>query len=142
MKPRQSLQLRSIFLLRCPHCATSSLLKPGSWFEFQEGCELCSYRYERESGYFLGAPWMISYPLVGMVCLLLSISLFSWITPRFGMLGLSGLVALAAIISGLFFYPYARAIWMFGDHLFNPLEDRECTYRLAAPAYPRSHEPE
>lgn len=125
MSQNQKPQFRSLPLLRCPYCVKSPLLKAGSWFEFQEGCPICRYAYERESGYFIGAPWMISYPLIGAICLVTAIYFYPLLAPRYGTLGLSTLIAAVAAVCGLLFYPYARAIWMFGDHVLNPLQESE-----------------
>lgn len=121
-------QLAGIFLLRCPYCLQSSLRKPGSWFEFAEGCPVCHYRYDREAGYFWGAPWMINYPLVGIICLIGAVYLYPRVGPSIGMLGLAALLSGLAIVSALFLYPYARAIWLVGDHWLHPLSPNEIDY--------------
>ena len=125
---QESPRIRGIFRLRCPYCLETHLLQPGSWFEFNEGCRRCGYRFEREEGYFLGAPWMISYPLIGAICLAVAVFTYPLLAPRFGMTGLAVLISITAIVTGLLFYPYARAIWMVGDHLLHPLNPEELTW--------------
>lgn len=124
-------RLAGIVLLRCPYCLESPLRKKGTWFEFEAGCPVCHYRYDREAGYFWGAPWMISYPLVGIVCLISAVFLYPRLGPEIGMLGLASLLAAIAVVSALVLYPFARAIWLVGDHWLHPLNPSELTYRSA-----------
>jgi uncharacterized protein (DUF983 family) len=114
---------RSIVTLRCPHCLQSRLRKENSWFDFKEGCKRCNYRYEREEGYFLGAPWMINYPLTSVISIAAGVYFY-----RYTEIHSSALAALLSVIAigvGAFFYPYARAIWMVGDHIIHPLQDKD-----------------
>ena len=127
---RQKPKCRGIVLLRCPYCLESPLRKSGSWFEFADGCSGCHYRYEREAGYFWGAPWMISYPLVGIITLFVTSIFWSSLHARFGMLGLASLISLVAVTTAIGLYPYARAIWMVGDHILHPLHKDEQTYEV------------
>ena len=122
-------KLRAIVLLRCPHCLQQPLRKPGSWFEFNEGCPTCGYRYEREEGYFVGAPWMISYPILGIPGLIAAIRLYPYFSQHYVMTIFGAILALGASVLGLAFYPFARAIWLVADHLFNPLEDSELHFK-------------
>ena len=114
------IKIRAICTLQCPYCLRRPLRKPGSWFQFEDGCPDCGYRYEREEGYFVGAPWMISYPLIGVLCLIFTVILYPIFAAQFGMLALALLLASGASILALLFYPFARAIWLVGDHLLHP----------------------
>ncbi len=122
-------KIRGIFLLRCPYCLESPLRKEGSWFEFAEGCPVCHYQYDREAGYFWGAPWMVSYPLVGIICLIAAVVLFPRVGPSIGMLGLATLLSVIAVATAVLLYPFARAIWMVGDHFLHPLSPNELKFR-------------
>ncbi len=131
MLPRP--KLRAVLMLRCPYCLKQPLLKQGSWFEFEEGCPDCGYRFEREEGYFVGAPWMISYPLLGIPGLILAIRFYPYFSQHYGMTAFGAVLALGACVLGLGLYPFARAIWLVGDHMINPLEASELHFKRKTP---------
>jgi hypothetical protein len=112
-------KLLPTLLLRCPHCGKESLRKKGSWFEFKEGCSICNYRYEREAGYFTGASWMINYTVISLAGVGMAWYLVA-ATPLRG-LWIASMISLFVIVFGLWFFPYGKAIWMYFDHLINPL---------------------
>ena len=109
--------------LRCPYCGESRLLKKKAWFEFEDGCRKCDFRYEREVGYFTGASWMINFPVTSVLAFGLVVALLQWSQLRS--------TALAAVISafvfgfGLTFFPLSQSIWLVVEHLFNPLKDED-----------------
>lgn len=109
--------------MRCPYCLQTPLRKPGSWFEFKDGCPRCNYRYEREDGYFSGAPWMVTYPILAVAVLSIVIGFSSDL--GLGSFKLMGAIALVAVMIGLGLYPFSRAIWMVLDHLLHPLQDKD-----------------
>ena len=54
--------------LRCVECGTRPIFTPllkirslRDYFTPLDGCPRCGYAYERETGYFLLAIWMINY---------------------------------------------------------------------------------
>lgn len=114
----------SILLLRCPHCMKEGLRKPGSWFEYRDGCEECGYKYEREQGYFTGAPWMVNYSFASLLCFYLYFK-FMEVFPEAHYMIQAVSIAIAGVLFSLFFYPFARAIWMFVDHLIHPLTEKD-----------------
>lgn len=122
-------------LLRCPRCGITPLRKQGSWFEFEEGCTRCGYRYEREPGYFWGAPWMINYPLVAVMTIVLTI-FYLRSDMHLNSLVLASIVSGVAIGMSLFLYPFARSLWMYGDHLFHPLNDKDAWDDFKGPSHP------
>ena len=123
LRPRSKPSLQAIWRLQCPYCLDSSLRKPGSWFEFQEGCPRCQYRYEREDGYFTGAPWMITYPIMGISMLVIVTSFAEKL--GIGSLKFISLIAGVFVVMSIGLYPYSRAIWMVFDHLIHPLQDKD-----------------
>lgn len=57
--------VKSIVSQKCPHCGESKVFEKNSWFKIphmKEKCDHCSYRFDREPGYFLGAMY-VSYGL-------------------------------------------------------------------------------
>lgn len=125
-KKQNSVKLRGVFTLRCPYCCETALQKKGSWFKFQEGCSKCQLLFEREEGYFLGAAWMINYPLIGVTLMLIGAGLFM-LFPEGTPMQYASALSVAAVVGGLLFFPFGRSIWMYFDHLLHPMteEDRE-----------------
>ena len=121
--PSGSPKLRAIFLLRCPYCLETKLRMGKSWFQFEKGCTTCDYRYERELGYFSGVPWMITYPIVGILMLLL-VSIF-YDAQSFNALKLASIISAVAVGGSVILYPFSRVIWLVGDHLINPLTEQD-----------------
>lgn len=118
-KPRLMAALR----LRCPYCSVAPLQAKGKWFEFGRGCETCDYRYEREVGYYVGSTWMVNYTVISCFGIVVAAAL------AFG-LQLSGLMiatwtSLSLILFGLFFFPFGNAIWLYADHVFHPLTEKD-----------------
>ena len=117
---KNKVYLSSLLFLRCPHCNKTPLLKNGSWFDFKKGCDICGYDYEREEGYFWGAPFMLNYPITGAI----GITSFVFLEPH---LRTYDVYFLAAIVSFIFcacallLFPFAKALWMFLDHLIHPI---------------------
>lgn len=110
--------------LRCVLCGKEPLLQQGKWFQFRKGCTVCSYRYEREEGYFSGAAWVIGYGFVGFS------ALFCGLTALFLLPGLSSyalltFTSIGSILAAVLFFPYSRSLWMFIDHYLHPLSSSE-----------------
>lgn len=118
--PKQKPFLRAVFLLRCPRCARYPLRRPRTWFQFNVGCQNCGYRYERESGYFWGAAWMINYPLVGIIAMI-SVAFMLQTNLKIRGLRLAAVVSLIVAVAALLLYPFARALWMYLDQRIHPL---------------------
>ena len=101
--------------LRCPRCGRGRLFR--SWFSMYPRCQWCELHYEREPGYFLGSIY-INY---GLTALLVTVGYFA--------LFFSGLVdpqqalwivAVGALIFPLWFFRYARSLWLGFDHFWDP----------------------
>src|SRR5258708_36292132 len=100
--------------LKCPRCGQSPMFV--GLFRMHERCANCELKYEREPGYFLGSIY-INY---GITALLLTVA---WITLRFGY-GIEsrwlvfGLAAFLVVFQ-IFFFRYARALWLALDCQFD-----------------------
>jgi uncharacterized protein (DUF983 family) len=107
--------LRRGLRLRCPRCGGGRLF--AGLFRMNSACPDCNLRYEREPGYFLGS----AYVNYGATALILTVSYmllrFVWgyehrtLTPP--------LVAFCVLFP-LFFFRYARALWLAMDCYFDP----------------------
>ena len=117
---RNKMYYTSLLLLRCPHCNKTPLLKEKSWFDFREGCELCDYKYERDEGYFWGAPFMLNYPITATI----GIIAYLFLEPSlrdYDVYYLSGILSVIICAAAMVLFPYAKALWMFLDHFVNPI---------------------
>jgi uncharacterized protein (DUF983 family) len=101
--------------LRCPRCGKSKLFR--GWFRMNAECSECHLRFEREPGYFLGSIY-INYGLTALLVTLLYFILFSSgrMTPQAAMWSVAGL----ALVFPLWFFRYARSLWLAFDHYWDP----------------------
>lgn len=88
-------------------------------FHMHETCETCHLRYEREPGYFLGSIY-VNYGLMALV------TTVTWIVLRFRFdfpaVPLLGTLVAFCVVFGLFFFRYARALWLAMDCCFASAE--------------------
>lgn len=106
--------------LRCVHCGQTPLLKKGSFLTFEDGCQTCNYKYEREAGYFSGASWMMNYTFAALMAMI-SGAYMVWKHSDAGDLVVAGVPALFGGTAAVLFIPWGRAFWIWFDHLFHPL---------------------
>jgi len=101
--------------LRCPRCGAATLF--GGPFSMYPDCVNCDLRFEREQGYFVGAIYLnyaatVIIMIAGYIVLdyffnlSLTMQLVVWIV--FG------------VCFPLFFFRYARSLWLSIDYLFDP----------------------
>lgn len=100
--------------LRCPRCGVGRLFV--GWFRMHERCPGCDLKYERAPGYFLGSSYLnygataltlvVAYPLlhfgVGWTNTELTFPLVAWV-----------------MVFPLFFFRYARSLWLGMDYHFD-----------------------
>lgn len=100
--------------LKCPRCGQSAMFT--GLFRMVERCAHCGLKYEREPGYFLGSIY-INY---GVTALLLTVG---WIVLRFRYeiesRWLAFGLATFLVVFQVFFFRYARALWLALDCLFD-----------------------
>jgi hypothetical protein len=99
------------------------LQKPGSWFQFAEGCSRCDYRFEREVGYYVGSTWMVNYTATAVFGIVLAAVLARY-SPWNG-LGIAAATSAGLVFFGMWFFPFGNAIWMTCDHFFHPLTEKD-----------------
>ena len=123
-RPLQKPNFLAAIRLRCPYCQKTRLLKPGTIFEFGEGCATCNYRFEREVGYFSGASWMITYA-VAAVLAMIGGGFMVWKYSDMGDFVVAGVPALLGGGGAMLFIPWGRALWLYIDHRFHPLTEAD-----------------
>jgi uncharacterized protein (DUF983 family) len=101
--------------LRCPRCGQRRLF--AGWFRMHEACPHCRLHYERAPGYFLGSTY-INYGVTVIAVMVVYFAL------HFGV-GWSN-TSLAAPLAGfcmlfpLYFFRYARSLWLAIDYYVDP----------------------
>jgi hypothetical protein len=106
--------------LHCPRCGGGKLFR--GLMRMNDACPQCRFRYQREPGYFLGSAY-INY---GVTALTLTIA---YVVLRFGRgysdAVIAGPLVAFCVLFPLFFFRYARALWLAMDCFLDPsvLED-------------------
>jgi len=118
--------------LRCPACGEAPIFR--GWFAMHDSCPACGRQFRRDAGYLLGS----IYFNYGVTALLFVVIFFA--TYFGGVLGDSQRLAVLSAFGILFpmwFFRYARALWIAFDEHWDPWPNEEEARRLAA----KSHEP-
>ncbi|MFO0899126.1 MAG: DUF983 domain-containing protein [Pirellulales bacterium] len=103
------------FRLRCPACGRGKLF--AGWFTMRPECEHCGLRFEREPGFFLGSIY-VNYGLTAVLVTAAYFGLFFTNTLTDPQRPWS-LVAFSVLFP-LWFFRYARSLWLGFDQLFDP----------------------
>jgi uncharacterized protein (DUF983 family) len=106
--------------LRCPRCGQGKPFK--NWFRMHPECETCHLKYEREPGYFLGSIYA-NYGLTAILVTIFYFALFfsGGVDPRVAL----WIVAGFALVFPLWFFRYARSLWMGFDHYWDPTPEEK-----------------
>ncbi len=101
--------------LRCPRCGTGRLF--AGPFTMNERCAACALLFEREPGYFIGAMY-INYAMTAG----LSIGGFLLLDAYTAMSVTAQIVLWGAfaVAFPLFFFRYARSLWLAVDYRISP----------------------
>ncbi len=113
--------LAGIIGLKCPECRTGKVF--ANWLlKMNPTCPVCSLKFEREPGYFLGAMYF-SYAMAIPPLTILTL-LQKWRDPERSM-------ASCIIVAAIVFLPlvipivrYSRVMWLYFDRFFDP-QDRQ-----------------
>jgi uncharacterized protein (DUF983 family) len=106
--------------LRCPVCGQGRLFR--NWITMHPACEHCGLKYERAPGYFLGSIYF-NYGVTTVIVVAAFLVLFftealSQQTTFFVLLAFS-------LLFPLWFFRYARSLWMAFDHYADPVSSGE-----------------
>ncbi len=106
--------------LRCPACGASPVFR--GWFEMHDRCPTCGRRFNRAPGYFLGSIFF-NY---GVTAVLVVVAYFSLYFSEL----LTGTPLLAAmtgfiVLFPLWFFRYARSLWIAVDEILDPWPNDE-----------------
>ena len=110
---------------RCGRCGAKGIFR--SYFQLEERCPRCGYKFEREEGFFTGV-YLINY---GITAILLVIEIFAFLIVAVASNGdvalwpwlLGG--AAIAVFTPLLVYPVAKSTWAAVDLAARPLDPVE-----------------
>ena len=109
-------------LLRCPVCGKGKVFQ--RWFKMYEQCPVCHFVYEREEGYFSGAPALnLVVSELLLTILVAPIAAIVGLNPGIPVLPILLLCAPLPIVVPLIFYRHTRTLWMSMDHMWHPIEE-------------------
>ena len=112
---RLRLIVQRALTLRCPHCGRGRLFR--TWIHMWPACEGCGLKFQREPGYFLGS----IYFNYGLTAAMITAAFFSLylgfdISPDRLLWPLTAF----CVIFPLWFFRYARSLWLAFDEYFDP----------------------
>lgn len=104
--------------LRCPRCGQGKMFH--SWFRMKPACDSCQLPFAREPGYFLGSIYF-NYGLTALLVVATYFPLYfsGWVTSQQLLWG----ELVFSILFPLWFFRYARCLWVGFDELFDPVGD-------------------
>ena len=102
------------FQLKCPQCGEGALFQ--TYFKMFTHCAVCNLKFERESGYFIGAMY-INYGATVLTAFP-SYFLFEKFTSIPFYVNLS-VWALFSAIFPVIFYRYSKSLWLNLDYIFS-----------------------
>lgn len=109
----------NILKCKCPNCKKEKMFKKGGNLlmlnipKMHKNCPLCSYTFERETGFFFGAMF-VSYALAAalMIICLIIFWYFLDLTPPI----VFAIIVLLAILSSTWNFKVSRSIWLYIFH--------------------------
>jgi uncharacterized protein (DUF983 family) len=101
--------------LRCPVCGQGRLFR--NWFRMFEKCEQCGLKFDRGPGYYLGSIY-VNYGLTAAIVIAGFMTLFltDTLSPEWRL----GLLTAFCFLFPLWFFRYARSLWLAMDLYFDP----------------------
>ena len=107
--------IRWALRLRCPRCGAAPLFR--GFFSMYPECLSCRLMFEREQGYFVGAIY-INYAATAII----TITGYVWLDYLVNLSLAKQLIVWIAfgICFPLFFFRYARSLWLSIDYIFDP----------------------
>jgi uncharacterized protein (DUF983 family) len=106
--------------LRCPACGRAPIFR--GWFSMHEACAACGRRFHRDPGYLLGSIYF-NYGVTASIVLAAYFAMFFGdVLDDFARLLVLGTFA---IVFPMWFFRYARALWMAFDERWDPWPNEE-----------------
>ena len=107
--------------LRCPFCGRGKLFR--DWFRMHSQCASCGASLEREPGFFLGSIYF-NYGLTALVtAIAYPVLMFNGVPDKY----LMPLTLAWAILFPVWFFRYARSLWLGFDQYVDPRRGEQGT---------------
>ena len=115
-------QLKRGLRKRCPRCGAKGIFS--GYFSLRDHCPSCSYSFERESGYWVGAMTVnMAFAEVMFLVAFLAVVLATMPDIEWGPLLIVGLVTNGLV--PVILYPYSKSVWMAFDLYFHRLDPND-----------------
>ena len=116
---------------RCPRCGGGKLFD--SWYQLKPRCPRCGLKFERESGFFLGA-YVINYGITALWLLAVMAGLIVRLDmdPRGSIVPFLVAGVAVAVVVPLVSYPFGKTVWAAIDLSMRPLDAAEEAEALLA----------
>jgi uncharacterized protein (DUF983 family) len=127
VKPRSVIELWwRAARLRCPTCGRGAIFR--GCFAMNDVCAKCGRPFARDPGYLLGSIYF-NYGVTALLVVATYFTMFfrDWLTDGQRLL----LLSLFAVIFPMWFFRYARALWMAFDERWDPWPGANNTERKA-----------
>jgi uncharacterized protein (DUF983 family) len=126
-KPSYATLVGRALRLRCPACGQGKLFH--NWISMNDPCPKCGRKFDRAPGYLLGAIYF-NYGVTALLVVVCYFSLFLTST----LTGKQLLWTLTAfsVLFPLWFFRYARALWIAFDERWDPWPNEDELRQLAA----------
>ena len=113
--------------LRCPRCGQGKMFR--GWFTMYDACPTCGRVFNRGPGYFLGSIYF-NYGITAALVVVLYFTMFfkDWLTDPQRLMILSAF----GIVFPLWFFRYARALWVAFDERWDPWPNEEERQQMAS----------
>ncbi len=125
-RPFGLLQWRAL-RLKCPKCGKAPIFR--GWFSMNDACAGCGRRFNREAGYLLGSIYF-NYGITASLVVIMYFAMF------FGnvLTDTQRLILLTSfgVLFPMWFFRYARALWIAFDELWDPWPNEEEVRRMQA----------
>ena len=108
-----------------PVCGDGRLFR--DWFRLSDRCATCSYRFEREEGFFLRA-YVTNLAIAQALVMLLAVVLTVVLLNADANASLRPVVAggfLGAVLTQLFFHPWSKPLWVVIELIMRPVDQTE-----------------
>lgn len=113
--------------LRCPRCGQGKVFQ--GWFSMNDSCPSCDRKFNRAPGYFLGSIFF-NYGVTAILMVVAYFSLF-FALGRVSQAWLTGLAGFTLVFP-LWFFRYARTLWIAVDEQLDPWPNEQEQRELAA----------
>jgi uncharacterized protein (DUF983 family) len=106
--------------LRCPKCGQSAVFH--GWFAMPHRCAACGRLFNRSPGYFLGS----IYFNYGLTAVLVVVAYFSlYFSELMSGKPLLAVLTVFIVVFPLWFFRYARSLWLALDEFVDPWPNEE-----------------